>query len=127
MNAAGECGLAAANSCSFIQIPGAFAANAQSANGRDGHDIFCGDFLNYDDDAVVSGAVSCELFRYFKLLMSVIPKHGINKKLVIHTNDILIISANARPFRFRHVVTGKSIQNGAALAGYSLDATQTPC
>merc|ERR1712080_655551 len=38
-----------------------------------------------------------------------------------------VISSNQKPFRFRHAVIGDSVQNGAGFAGFSIDATQTPC
>jgi len=86
MNAAGVCGAAAANTCSFIQIPNSNPAAAFI-------DTYCGDHLSNDDDATWSG----------------------------------VISSNQKPFRFRHAVIGDSVQNGAGFAGFSIDATQTPC
>lgn len=88
MNAAAVCANAAANTCSFIQIPG---ASLNDANGDS--DIFCGAFLNPTNE-------------------------GLNKAAVTTTR---------RPFELRHVVVGNTANIAAGIAGFSLDATQTPC
>lgn len=76
------CLIAAADTCSFVQIPGSNGAAIVN-------DLYCGMFLN-------SGAAA-----------------GVNE----------VVSSQMKPFRFRYAVLG----NSAALGGYSLDVTQTPC
>merc|ERR1712038_116062 len=59
MNNAGVCGMAVANTCSFIQIPNSNPAAAVS-------DTYCGDELSGDADAVVSAVITSNLkpFRF---------------------------------------------------------------
>jgi len=85
-NANTLCLNAAADTCSFIQIPGSNSLAGVT-------DLYCGMFLN----------------------------SGTNAGTGATTNEL--VTSNLRPFRFRYAVLG----NSAALGGYSLDVSQTPC
>lgn len=85
--------------CSYIEIPGSISGVVIAGIAPTvTNDVFCGEQLNVMAGGTASGAVS----------------------------------TNTLPFRIRHVVSGTtSIINGATagptLAGFSIDATQTPC
>lgn len=94
MNGAAVCGAAAANTCSYVQIPG---ASLNKATGNS--DMFCGELLNPLNAATIVGGAAVTTVR--------------------------------KPFELRAVVVGNTANGATApnagLAGFSLDATQTPC